>query len=276
MSTATLGLDVQPDRLSVILAPDRVVGPDVQMRSSFMAHLLHWSRHAAFAALLASSCLAAGIEPAERYRTVRPSADGIGKVYMGREIAEVMGWQAAPWLERDEREQEERSDVLIRLLDLKPGNVVADVGAGSGYYTRRIANRVGPSGRVFAVDVQPEMIRMLGAIAKRPEYAHVVPVLGSTSDVKLPTASVDLAIMVDVYHELEFPFEVLASLVRAVKPGGRIVLVEYRAEDAKVPIKPMHKMSEAQVRREVQQHDVAWERTENALPWQHVVVFRRK
>ncbi len=241
-----------------------------------MATLLHWSRHAAVAALLASSCHAAGLETAERYRAVRPSPDGIGKVYMGREIAQVMGWQAASWLERQEREREERSDVLIRLLDLKRGNVVADVGAGSGYYTRRIANRVGPSGRVFAVDVQPEMIRMLGDVAKRPEYAHVVPVLASTSDAKLPMASVDLAVMVDVYHELEFPFEVLASLIRAVKPGGRIVFVEYRAEDPKVPIKPMHKMSEAQVRREVQQHDVVWERTENALPWQHVVVFRRK
>ncbi|MCU0758895.1 MAG: methyltransferase domain-containing protein [Steroidobacteraceae bacterium] len=218
----------------------------------------------------------AGDAAAPGYRFVEPSLDGIGKVYMGREIAQVMGWQGAPWLEREEREQEERGSRLIAALQLQPGMVVADVGAGSGWYTRRLAPRVGPQGRVYAVDVQPEMVAMLGEIARRPGFGNVVPVLGTTVDVKLPAASLDLSIMVDVYHELEFPWEMLASLVRATKPGGRIVFVEYRAEDAFVPIKTLHKMTEAQVRREASVFPLEWERTVRTLPWQHVVVFRRK
>ncbi len=211
-----------------------------------------------------------------RYRAVPATGEGIGKAYMGRPIAHVMGWQGAAWLERDEREREERGDLLMRMLSLTPGTIVADIGAGTGYYTRRIADLVGPSGKVYAVDVQPEMVSMLQALAKRPGYGNVLPVLGGIDTVKLPAASVDVAIMVDVYHELEFPYEVLASIARAVKPGGRVVFVEYRAEDPRVPIKPLHKMSEAQIRREAQRHPLAWERTENALPWQHVVMFTKK
>jgi precorrin-6B methylase 2 len=207
----------------------------------------------------------------------RPATpDGIGKVYMGREISQVMGWQGAAWLEREEREREERTDLLLPMLELKPGMAVADVGAGSGYFARRIAAAVGPQGRVFAVDVQPEMVRMLEALAKRPGLGNLQPVLGSATDVKLAPASVDLALMVDVYHELEFPHEVLASMVRAVKPGGRVLFVEYRAEDANVPIKALHKMSEAQVKAEAARHALAWERSVPGLPWQHVMVFRRK
>jgi len=215
-------------------------------------------------------------EPAERYVKVAPSADGIGRSYMGREIAQVMGWQGASWLEREEREREERSDILMRVLDFKPGTVVADIGAGTGYYARRIADRVGPAGKVYAVDVQPEMIKMLQSLARQRGYGNITPVLGGVDDVKLPAASVDVAIMVDVYHELEFPHEVMTSILRAVKPGGRVVFVEYRAEDPRVPIKQLHKMSEAQVRREAAQHALVWERTANDLPWQHVVIFTRK
>ncbi|MGH6611589.1 MAG: class I SAM-dependent methyltransferase [Burkholderiaceae bacterium] len=214
-------------------------------------------------------------EPAERYRSVPANADGIGKSYMGRQISHVMGWQGAAWLERDEREREERTDLLLPMLALKPGDVVADIGAGTGYFSRRFADRVGSSGKVFAVDVQPQMVEMLQALSKRRGYENISPVLGGVKDVKLPAASVDLAIMVDVYHELEFPYEVLDSVVRAVKPGGRIVFVEYRAEDPRVPIKPLHKMTEAQIRREAELHALQWERTENALPWQHVVIFRK-
>ena len=133
-----------------------------------------------------------------------------------------------------------------------------------------------PPGKVYAVDVQPEMFAMLQSVAKQRGYGHITPVLGEVRDVKLPVASVDVAIMVDVYHELEFPYEVLASVVRAVKPGGRVVFVEYRAEDSRVPIKRLHKMSEAQIRREAELHPLAWERTANDLPWQHVVIFKRK
>ncbi len=195
---------------------------------------------------------------------------------MGREIAGVMGWQGAAWLERQEREQEERGELLLRELGLKPGMVVADVGAGTGYYARRMAPLVGASGQVLAVDVQPEMIEMLTAMAKKANLTNIKPVLCKVDNVKLPDASVDLAIMVDVYHELEFPFEMMESIVRALKPGGKIVFVEYRAEDPKVPIKAVHKMTEAQVRKEASQHALTYERTANTLPWQHVIVFSKK
>jgi ubiquinone/menaquinone biosynthesis C-methylase UbiE len=153
--------------------------------------------------------------------------------------------------------------------------VVADIGAGTGYLSRRIAPAVAPSGKVLAVDVQPEMIGMLRALAKQEGLTNIEPSLGTEDDVKLASASVDLAIMVDVYHELAFPYEVLGSIVRALRPGGRVVFVEYREEDPRVPIKPLHKMSEAQVRREAEVHPLVWERTVNSLPWQHMVVFRK-
>lgn len=212
---------------------------------------------------------------AARYERVPASPDGIGKRYLGREISQVMGWQGAAWLERAEREQEERTDLLLPELKLVPGMVVADIGAGTGYFSRRIAERLGPGGTVYAVDVQPEMIRMLTSLARRPGLETIRPVLGAVDDVKLPPASVDLAIMVDVYHELEFPHEVVASILKALKPGGRLVFVEYRGEDIRVPIKALHKMTEAQVRKEASQHPLVWERTSNVLPWQHIVVFRK-
>ena len=235
-------------------------------------------RHGAWVALLlaASAALAQPAAVAERYSLFPASADGIGKRYMGREISAVMGWQGAAWLEREEREREERTDLLLPMLEIKSGMAVADVGAGSGYFARRLAARVGPGGAVYAVDVQPEMVRMLEALARQPGLGQIKPVQGSATAVKLAAASIDLALMVDVYHELEFPYEVLASIVQALKPGGRVVFVEYRAEDASVPIKPLHKMSEAQVKTEAARHPLTWERTLGGLPWQHVVVFRKR
>ena len=235
-------------------------------------------RHGAWVALLlaASAALAQPAAVAERYSLFPASADGIGKRYMGREISAVMGWQGAAWLERAEREREERTDLLLPMLEIKSGIAVADVGAGSGYFARRLAARVGPRGAVYAVDVQPEMVRMLEALARQPGLGQIKPVQGSATAVKLAAASIDLALMVDVYHELEFPYEVLASIVQALKPGGRVVFVEYRAEDASVPIKPLHKMSEAQVKTEAARHPLTWERTLGGLPWQHVVVFRKR
>lgn len=214
-----------------------------------------------------------------RYSMARPSADGIGKSYLGREISGVMGWQGAAWLERDERQQEERADLLLRELDLQPGMAVADIGAGTGYYARRIAPLVGSGnsgGLVYATDVQPEMMKMLEGGAKKAGLTNIKPVLGGLQSVNLPDSSIDLAILVDVYHELEYPFEVVDSLVRALKPGGRIAFVEYRLEDPRVPIKPLHKMSEVQVRKEASVHALVWERTARTLPWQHVVIFRKK
>lgn len=230
---------------------------------------------AALAAALVAVAGAAGAPP-DRYQQRTPSVDGTGKQYQGREIAQVMGWQAAPWLEREEREQEERTSLLIEDLGLKPGMVVADVGAGSGYLSRRMAPLVSPGGRVIATDIQPEMLALLAKLAADPRYANIEPLAGAVDDTRLPADSVDLAIMVDVYHELEFPYEVLASIVRALKPGGRVAFVEYRGEDPAVPIKALHKMTERQIRREAGQHALVWERTGRRLPWQHLVVFRKR
>ena len=209
------------------------------------------------------------------YERVVPSPDGIGKRYMGREIAGVMGWEGAQWLERESRAREERPELLLRELALAPGMTVADIGAGTGYYTWQLAQRVGPGGRVYAVDVQPQMISMLDSQMAKRGVRNVVSVLGSETTVKLPPASVDLAIMVDVYHELAYPSEVLDSIVDALKPGGRVVFVEYRAEDPAVAIKPLHKMSERQVRREATAHGLKWERSIQSLPIQHAIVFRK-
>lgn len=227
-------------------------------------------------ATAAAEVPAASATTAATYTAVQPSPDGIGKRYMGREIAHVMGWQGAAWLERDEREQEERTDLLIEELRLQPGMVVADIGAGTGYVSRRMAEKVGSGGKVYAVDVQPEMIKLLTNLAQKDHLTQIDPVLGSERNVSLPVSSVDLAVMVDVYHELAYPHEVLASIVRALKPGGRVVFVEYRAEDSKVPIKTLHKMSEAQVKREAEALPLDWVRTGETLPWQHVVVFRKR
>lgn len=242
------------------------------MSSTVLARPSIWAQ-----ALLTVLCLAlAGAAQTGVYQKVQPSPDGIGKAYMGREIAQVMGWQGAAWLEREEREKEERGDLLLRELALKPGQDVADIGAGTGYYSRRMAPLVAPRGTVYAVDVQPEMLKLLQEGAQRAGLANIKPVRGSETHVNLADASIDLAILVDVYHELEFPQEVTASIVRALRPGGRLVLVEYRAEDPRVPIKELHKMSEAQVRKELSSDALAWERTAHTLPWQHVVVFRKK
>jgi len=225
---------------------------------------------------MATLALADAGKPAERYTRVPAGVDGIGKRYMGRDIAGVMGWQGAAWLEREEREREERTDLLVTALQLKPGMVVADIGAGTGYLARRMAPVVTPGGKVLAVDVQPEMLAMLQSTVRQTGLTQIQPLLGAEDDVRLPASSVDLAIMVDVYHELAFPYEVLASIVRALKPGGQLVFVEYRAEDPNVPIKALHKMSEAQIKREAAVHALVWDRTVGSLPWQHLVVFRKR
>lgn len=251
-------------------------------RTSHTYHPHRWPS-TLFAGLLALTLLSSATinaatpaaAAAPRYERVAPSQDGIGKRYMGREIAGVMGWEGAQWLERESRAREERPELLLRELALAPGMTVADIGAGTGYYTWQLAKQVGPGGRVYAVDVQPEMIRMLDSQMAKRGVRNVVSVLGSETTVKLPAASVDLAIMVDVYHELAYPAEVLDSIVDALKRGGRVVFVEYRAEDPAVAIKPLHKMSERQVRREAAAHGLTWERSIESLPIQHAIVFRK-
>lgn len=215
--------------------------------------------------------------PASRYDTrAAHDPNGIGKFYMGREIAHVMGHEAADWLERPEREKEERSDLLLPALKLKPGDAVADIGCGSGYYTRRLVKAVGTKGVVFAVEIQQEMLDLLTNTLAAEKIFNVKPVLGTITDPKLPRASVDLILMVDVYHEFDHPFEMVEAMCQSLKPGGRIVFVEFRGEDPNVPIKQVHKMTEAQVRKEMSVHPLEWVETIGTLPQQHIIVFRKK
>ncbi|HWY78136.1 MAG TPA: methyltransferase domain-containing protein [Verrucomicrobiae bacterium] len=202
--------------------------------------------------------------------------DGIGKFYMGREIAQVMGHQAADWLERPEREAEEKPSLAVEALDLKPGETVADIGAGTGYYTRRLALKVGTNGTVFAEEIQQEMLDLLTNKMQELNIHNVKPVLGTVTDTRLPAHSTDLILMVDVYHEFDHPREMTESMVKALKVGGRLVFIEFRGEDPNVPIKPLHKMTEAQVRKEMAQFPLEWVQTIETLPIQHIIVFRKK
>ena len=207
--------------------------------------------------------------------------NGIGKFYMGREIAHVMGFgpmgDGAKWLERTEREEEERLTLLIRSLELKPGMVVADIGAGSGVISVLMAERVLPGGKVIAVDVQQEMLDRLRDNLKKLKITNVEPLKGTQKTTQLKPSSVDLVIMVDVYHELEHPYEMLLDIAKSLKPGGRCVFVEYRKEDPDVPIKPVHKMAEEQVKKEAAapEFGLKWSKTIGVLPRQHIIVFEK-
>ncbi|MGV3772436.1 MAG: class I SAM-dependent methyltransferase [Verrucomicrobiales bacterium] len=186
--------------------------------------------------------------PRYEYRE-RHDPDGIGKFYLGREIAHVMGHQGADWLERPERVEEEKTERLVELLKLGPGQNVADVGAGTGYFSSRMAKKVSPNGKVYATDIQQEMLDLLQEKMKEKNITNVVSVLGDIEDSKLPANTMDLVIMVDVYHEFSHPHEMLASIVKSLRPGGRVAFVEYKEEDPRVPIKPVHKMSLLQVKK---------------------------
>jgi ubiquinone/menaquinone biosynthesis C-methylase UbiE len=203
------------------------------------------------------------------------SRDGIGKFYLGREIAQVMGHQAADWLERPERDEEEHTEKLVEQLKVKPGDVIADIGAGTGYFSRRLAKKVSPGGTVLAVDIQQEMLDLLTNRMAEAGVTNVKPVLGSLADPKLPANSVDLALMVDVYHEFDHPWEMMNAITRALKPGGRVVFVEFRGEDPAVPIKLLHKMTEAQVKKEMSMLPLEWLETIGVLPRQHIIVFKK-
>ena len=208
------------------------------------------------------------------YTYVTPSRDGIGKVYLGREISHVMGHLGAAWLERRERRAEERTDLLVRRLPLEADSVVADIGAGTGYFTIPVARRV-PNGRVFAVDIQREMIAMLDARVLGTGLTNVETVLGAIDDPNLPAATVDVAFIVDAYHEFSHPLEMGVAIAAALKPGGKLILIEYRAEDPLVPIKPLHKMSEVQAKREMAALGLEWMETASFLPQQHFLIFQK-
>jgi len=193
----------------------------------------------------------------------------------GRIFAPVMGVGGATWLERPEREDEEAPSKALDALELKPGMVVADIGAGSGYYSTRLAKRVGAAGRVYATDIQQGMIDLLNRRIQQEHLDNVTTILGGYDDPTLPAKSVDLAIMVDVYHEFSEPQKMLQRLREAIKPGGRLVLLEYRAEDPDIPILREHKMSKAQVKLEVENEGFKQSRVFDDLPWQHLFVFTR-
>ncbi len=200
---------------------------------------------------------------------------GIGKFYMGREISHVMGHQGANWLDRPEREQEERPSLTIDALEIGLGQVVADIGAGSGVFTFLLSREVGVKGRVLAIDIQPEMLQILGQRIKERGVGNVEMILGEEKDPKLPAGSLDLVLMVDVYHEFAYPWEMMQAICRGLKPGGRVVFVEYRAEDPSVPIKRLHKMSEKQVKLEMAPQPLRWVETIDRLPRQHVIIFEK-
>ncbi|GAB3571639.1 class I SAM-dependent methyltransferase [Spirosoma luteolum] len=206
------------------------------------------------------------------YTNQSPTRDGTGKVYMGREIAQVMGHLGASWLDRPEREQEERTDLLLKALNLKPTDVVADIGAGTGFFSFQMAPNV-PRGRVLAVDIQPEMIEYLTQGRQQRGLSNVTPVLGTESDPKLPASSIDLAILIDAYHEFSYPREMMQHIADALRPGGRIALVEYRAEDPSVPIKELHKLSVAQAKREMSAIGLRLLANDSRLPQQHILFF---
>ncbi|EAQ98037.2 class I SAM-dependent methyltransferase [Congregibacter litoralis] len=208
------------------------------------------------------------------YEYKSASRDGIGKFYMGREISHVMGHRGAGWLERPERERQERTDLLITRLPISPGDKVADIGAGTGFFSFPIAKRV-PEGRVYAVDIQPEMLAMLEERKNAMKLANVESVLGSETSPNLPSGAIDLAFIVDAYHEFSYPREMGLALFDALRAGGKLVLIEYRSEDPSVPIKTLHKMSEDQARREMAAIGLEWVRTEDYLPQQHVLIFEK-
>jgi len=211
----------------------------------------------------------------ERYKIRAGDPNGINKWYMGRQIAHVMSHYGIDWLEREEREMEENTSLLLKNLAVKPGMVVADIGAGSGYHSALLSRMVG-TGKVFAVDVEPEMIAYLNARIKQEKLSRIVPVLSTEQKVSLPENTIDMMLLVDVYHEFSFPYEMALSMRAALKPGGKLVLVEFRAEDPTVPIKTIHKMSEVQAIKEFKAAGFAFDKNIDNLPWQHCMVFTKQ
>ncbi|MFM9059582.1 MAG: class I SAM-dependent methyltransferase [Planctomycetaceae bacterium] len=196
--------------------------------------------------------------------------------HMGREIAQTMHFTGAPWLVRESRQREEDCRMLLDALEIEAGQTVCDMGCGNGFYTLEIARRVGPEGVVYAVDVQPEMLRLLAERAGEEKPANIRPVLGTAVDPRLPEGRIDVVLCVDVYHEFSHPEQMLGRIRASLAPGGRFVLAEFRGEDAAVPIKPLHKMTKAQVRAELEPAGFALVREFDRLPWQHLLFFEAR
>jgi ubiquinone/menaquinone biosynthesis C-methylase UbiE len=194
--------------------------------------------------------------------------------YMGREIAQTMHYSGAPWLVRESRQREEDCRQLIEALAIQAGQVVCDMGCGNGFYTLELAQLVGPTGTVYAVDIQPPMLKMLSGRAAVAGLVNIKPVLGTVIDPRLPAGGVDMVLCVDVYHEFSHPVEMLAKIRECLADDGQLVLAEFRGEDPAVPIKPLHKMTKAQVRRELEANGFELAREYDRLPWQHLMFFK--
>lgn len=220
--------------------------------------------------LVWASPVAAQLRPAEKESVPPPLTH-----YLGRQIADTMHHSGAPWLTRDNREQEERCSLMLANLGVQRGMTVCDFGCGNGFYSLQLAKLVGPKGRVLALDVQPEMLKLLKERTAQAHLDNVVPILGQAHDAKLPADEVDLALLVDVYHELSHPEQILAALRRSLAPRGLLVLVEYRAEDPQVPIKPLHKMTKQQAVKELAANGFKLVKEYEQLPWQHMLFFGR-
>jgi FkbM family methyltransferase len=239
------------------------------MNACFVA-VMRKFQHITATLIALSLCFAGNSQ--DRYTIKGGDPNGINKWYMGRQIAYVMSHYGIGWLERPERELEENSSQLIKNLNIKPGMQFADIGAGSGYYSSFISKQIG-KGKVYAVDVEPEMIAFLDARIKKEKLNNVITVLGTETSVSLPESSIDMMLLVDVYHEFSFPYEMGRSMHKALKPDGKLILVEFRAEDPMVPIKEIHKMSEQQAVKELKAAGFRLEKNISNLPWQHCMVF---
>jgi len=216
--------------------------------------------------------LADGHSTESHYQAGPASQDGIGKFYMGREISHIMGHLGAGWLERSTREQEERTDLLVENMNLKPTDVVVDLGAGTGYFSFPMARRL-TRGKLLAVDIQPEMLTLIQQGKEQLNIDNIQTILATETQANIPIGSADVVLLVDAYHEFSHPWEVMESVVKGLKSGGRIVLVEYRGEDRNVPIKRLHKMTQKQAKKEMQAVGLVWQQTDNYLPQQHVMIF---
>jgi ubiquinone/menaquinone biosynthesis C-methylase UbiE len=227
------------------------------------------------AALSWTSPLPALAQQADDAAADQASIPPVKTHYMGRRIAVTMHYLGAPWLMRESRQREEDCETLLKALDIKPGQTVCDIGCGNGFYTLQLARLVGEKGRVLAVDIQSEMLRMLKERAKEAGVENIEPIHGTPVDPRLPAGSVDLILLVDVYHEFSHPEQMLAAMRKALKPGGRIALAEFRLEDPQVPIKLLHKMSKKQIMKEFPANGLKLVEQFDKLPWQHLMFFAR-
>ena len=281
-------LTTGPDALETTLVAELMrvamlqADPDVKVRTGTEAGTVLVESRTIEALVLGSNAFLAmeqapsnrRFEPEDLYVEGRRTRDGIGRFFFDREIAQVMGHLGANWLERPTREKEERTALLIDLLGVEEDTDVADIGAGTGYFTFPIARRAS-KGTVYAVDIQPEMLEFIEARKRHEDIENVTGVLGTIKDVKLEPESIDLAFAVDAYHEFSNPWEMLQSIKDALRPGGRLILVEFRLEDPEVPIKLLHKMSQRQARRELEAAGFEWVTTKDELPRQHILIFRK-